>query len=996
MTVATAFEAYAIPPPRLTATEAGSIARRIFGVSGPVVRLDSHQDLNFLVDGRWVLKVANPHFGRHVLELQNAAMARLAAAGLPFAVPEVRPGRDGTEIVEVQREHERLHVRLLTYVSGTPLAARGHLAAVTRTALGGVGGHTTRVLRSLEPPAAERYLQWDVRHASAVVAALARHVRDPSLAALVARAMAVHDAEMQQLRDKLPIQLIHGDVTRYNVLGQADESGRLAITGVIDFGDVSRTYRVAEAAIAAASAADAADDELQAIVDVVAGFHPVAPLAAAEADAVYPLTIARVAIAAVSGSQQAILDPDNAYVADSLRVTSQTLRRLLEIPPALARTACRRTCGHGPDERLRAARAAYGSAVPRVTPVVDLRGRAPTVVDLSAAGESFAPGQWAASDAIERALEPVAGSIALGRYGEARLAPPVTERGEPLDEGAGVSALSMKAPASLHLGIDIFVAADEPVRAPLAAIVERREPEEVTLRCAGSTDGTSFWVRLAGIVPAVAGGARVQQGEIVGAVASARRWRPAHVHVQVGLELIDRLPGRVSCAHAESWRLICPDPAMLVGIGRNLQAPDHDPIQLRAARERRVARAQRLYYQRPPEIVRGWRAHLYDGDGRAYLDMVNNVASIGHSHPRIAAAAERALRRLNTNSRFLYAGMEQLAERLTDLLPAPLSMVFFVNSGSEANDLALRLARGYTRRADVIAIEGAYHGWTTATAAISTTPFDTPHVEVPPGVRIVPAPNSYRGRYRDHDPDPAARYADHVRISSADAAAFICEPQLGNAGGVLPPAGYLAAAYRHIRAAGGVCIADEVQVGYARSGRTFWAFEGQQVIPDIVTIAKPAGNGYPLGVVVTTAEIAEGLRPRTSFFSSTAGSPLSCEIGLAVLDVIRDEGLQAHAEFVGERLRAGFSDLKRRHELIGAVHGTGLYQGIELVRDHATLEPARPEAYAICERMRELGVIVQPTGDHENVLKVKPPLCLTVDDADFFLETLDTVLTDGW
>ena len=199
-----------------------------------------------------------------------------------------------------------------------------------------------------------------------------------------------------------------------------------------------------------------------------------------------------------------------------------------------------------------------------------------------------------------------------------------------------------------------------------------------------------------------------------------------------------------------------------------------------------------------------------------------------------------------------------------------------------------------------------------------------------------------------------------------------------------------------MRAAGGVCIADEVQVGYARLGRWFWAFEQQAVVPDIVTIAKPAGNGHPLGAVITTPEIAAGLRPRRSFFSSPGGSPLSCEIGLAVLDTLRDEGLQANARDVGDRLRARLEALMTAHPLIGAVHGTGLHLGVELVRDRATKEPATEEAAALCERMLELGVIVQPTGDHANVLKVKPPLCIGARDADGFAGALDRVLREGW
>ena len=234
------------------------------------------------------------------------------------------------------------------------------------------------------------------------------------------------------------------------------------------------------------------------------------------------------------------------------------------------------------------------------------------------------------------------------------------------------------------------------------------------------------------------------------------------------------------------------------------------------------------------------------------------------------------------------------------------------------------------------------------------------------------------------------------RDAAEEAAAFICEPVLGNAGGVLAPPGYLEHAFRYVRDAGGVCIADEVQVGYGRLGEWFWAFQQQGVVPDIVTIAKATGNGHPVGAVITTEPIAAAFHRNAGFFSSVGGSPLSCEIGIAVLDAIRDEGLQENAARVGSHLRGRLLELAQRHPLIGAVHGSGLYLGAELVRDRGTATPAPAEAYALCERMRELGVIVQPTGDHENVLKIKPPLCLELEDADMFADTLDRVLTDGW
>jgi 4-aminobutyrate aminotransferase-like enzyme len=408
---------------------------------------------------------------------------------------------------------------------------------------------------------------------------------------------------------------------------------------------------------------------------------------------------------------------------------------------------------------------------------------------------------------------------------------------------------------------------------------------------------------------------------------------------------------------------------------------------------------QEHYYQNPPEIERGWRRHLFDTDGRAYLDMLNNVSILGHGEPRLAAATYRQWRLLNTNSRFNYSTIVEYSERLAALAPDPLDTVFLVNSGTEAVDLALRLAWSKTGRRDIVAVQEAYHGWSDATDAISTSVADNPNALTtrPPWVHTVAAPNSYRGQYRGAD---ASRYADDA-TSEIDAlahsgrppAAFVGEAFYGNAGGIALPDGYLDQVYGSIRKYGGVCIADEVQVGFGRLGRFFWGFEQQRVIPDIVTVAKAIGNGHPLGAVITTREIAEAYRSQGYFFSSAGGSPVSSQIGLVVLDVLASDELQRNAEVVGRHLRAALLELGERHELIGAVHGLGLYIGVELVRDRLTLEPADTETSAICERLLQLGVVLQPTSDRMCVLKIKPPLGLTIVEADFFVAMLDRALS---
>ena len=341
--------------------------------------------------------------------------------------------------------------------------------------------------------------------------------------------------------------------------------------------------------------------------------------------------------------------------------------------------------------------------------------------------------------------------------------------------------------------------------------------------------------------------------------------------------------------------------------------------------------------------------------------------------------------------------MTEYAARLAALLPAGLDRVFLVNSGSEACDLALQLARVHTGRRGVVALEGAYHGWTSAVFELCTGPDNPVWPDTkPPFVHVAAQPDPYRGRHGDD----AAAYVRSVVDACAEAgadggpAAFISEPLLGNQGAVTPPAGFLRGAYAAARAAGAICIADEIQVGYGRTGEHFWAFEREGVVPDIVATAKATGNGHPIGAVVCRAEIADALGRRAAFFSSTGGGPVSCEVGLAVLDVIADEGLQDNAARVGTALNAALTALMDEHALIGTVHGRGLYQGIDLVADRESRAPAPAQARWLCERMRELGIVDQPTGDHGNVLKVKPPLCLSESDAERFVAVLDRALSE--
>jgi 4-aminobutyrate aminotransferase-like enzyme/Ser/Thr protein kinase RdoA (MazF antagonist) len=424
--------------------------------------------------------------------------------------------------------------------------------------------------------------------------------------------------------------------------------------------------------------------------------------------------------------------------------------------------------------------------------------------------------------------------------------------------------------------------------------------------------------------------------------------------------------------------------------------------ELLSARQKHLGSSLSISYQSPLQIVSGSRQYLYDAGGSRYLDCVNNVAHVGHSHPYVVRAAAEQMAILNTNTRYLHENLIDYCERLTATLPDSLSVVYLVCSGSEANELALRLARAHTGRNEVIVVEAAYHGNTSAMIDISPYKFEGRGGNgPPPWVHKASMPDVYRGKYRG--PDAGKLYANEVGMAArqiAEAghgpAAFFCESALGCGGQIMLPAEYLREAYHAVRDAGGVCVADEVQTGFGRAGMHFWMFETQGVVPDIVTLGKPIGNGHPLGAVITTPEIAESFANGMEYFNTFGGNPVSCAVGLAVLDVIRDEELQENALEVGEYLMQALRELQSQHRLIGEVRGLGLFIGIELVRDRETLEPADIEASQVVERMKERGVLLSTDGPFHNVIKIKPPLVFSKADADLLVSRLDAVLREDF
>lgn len=948
MSVDNPFAGHQLVSPTLSFETAARVLAERYGRAGPLKSLGSHQDQNFLADcpdGRFVLKISNPGFTRVGLEAQNAAMLHLAGKDIDFRVPVPLADINGDLIGQIDDQGRTFDVRLVTFLDGSPLSEFDYLAPAVLQRHGALAAKAAHALSDFEHEGLDRVLQWDCRRAGEVVDALVDHVveaeRRQQIRSETDRAMAALGAVDASLR----LGVVHADATDVNVVATVGADGRPIPDGLIDFGDMLNTWIVSDVAVAAVSlVVHDLERPVHVVSEIAKGFHSAYPLTEAEAGALWPMVIARAAACCVSSEQQALMEPHNDYAQESRESDWRIWDAIRFIPWSLARAVIQHHLGLRP--RVEVDTSSWA-------PVVQLPADVP-ILDQSVTGDpTLAPDE-----------------IALGRYFEGR----ITDRGQ----------------AAVTTGAETFLPEGSRVLAPTSGHVLRADDDTVHF-VAGSVG-----VVLHGLAPSVQAGVAVQQGTLLGTVSGVAA---APTVAQLVVDADVNPPFLVD--PASGWHLLALDPSPLIGVDvvdRRSSAED-----LIARRDAVLATAQEHYYDNPPRIERGTRQFLFDSHGRRYLDMVNNVTILGHSHPAVHDAVERQLRLINTNSRFNYETMVNLAEQISALLPGSLDTVFLVSTGSEANEVALRLVRAATEAKDIVAVKSAYHGWTTATDEISTSIADNPAAVAnrPEWIHVIDSPNPYRGAHRGA---AAGKYAseavaelDAIADAGRKIAAFVAEPVYGNAGGMLLPDGYLEAVYEKVRALGGLCVSDEVQVGYGRLGHHFWGFEQQGVTPDVVTMAKCTGNGIPVGAVVTTRAIADALRDAEgSFFSSMGGSPVGAAAGLAVLETMRRESLQHNAAVVGDHMKERLEGLKSRHPMIGIVHGMGLYLGIELVQDRETLEPATHQALAICDRMLELGVIVQPTSDHMNVLKVKPPLCIDVDSADFFVDALDRTLTEGW
>ena len=1001
------------PAPRFSMADAEKLGEQLFNVTGTAAPLDGERDRNYRLQtgtgAGWILKVVNSTEPRVESEFQAAILSHLASYSPELTVPSLKKSLTGDFLASVVAPSGETHaVRMVSWLHGTPLAEVPRTFELMRS-LGQSFGDIDRALQGFIHPGAVRDLDWDLRHAARSRSRL-HFIKDPARRAILERFIDRFEHSVQPRLARLRTQVIHNDGNDWNIL--VDPQNPQKVSGIIDFGDAVHTILIAEVAITCAYSILDMEDPVGAAAALTAGFHEKYPLQPQELDVLFNLIAMRLVTSVTLSALRCGQTEDNPYLAISEAPAWRLLERMDRMNPRLATAILRKACGFDAIEGAGAVRRWMGENSKSFADIVH-----PSAATMNKAIAPFADAShvMTIASAEQRPAEAArwwnefsAGHkvpLGIGPWGEARTIYTDTAFESRFIEGQR---------RIIHVGVDLLMPAGTPLYTPVAGVVRSVEVEGDPLGYGGlimlehSPEACPPFLTLWGhmaheALARLKPGDRLEAGALVGYMGTDAEnggWIP-HVHFQMstdtGLQASEFI-GVGERAYLEVWADVFPDPSALAGIPPETYSQDgRSKAEIVAKRKELLLPNLSISYSDPIKFVRGDGVWLIDNFGRAYLDCFNNVCHLGHSHPDVVQALSQQAARLNTNTRYLHDNIVEYAERLTATLPEGLAVASFGCSGSEANSLMLRMARNHTGRNDAIVLDWAYHG--TTQELIDLSPYKYKRKAGKGRAEHVfeaVVPDAYRAAadwpFEELGKRFAESVADQIEIMRKQGRApafFLAESIPSVAGQLFFPENYLKEVYAMVRAEGGLCLADEVQVGFGRVGSHWWAFETQGVVPDAVSMGKPIGNGHPMSAVVTTREIADSFNNGMEYFNTFAGSPVSCAIGLSVLDVIERDNLKLNALTMGNYLLDGFRKLQLRYEAIGDVRGQGLFLGIELVTDRKTRVPATALARKVADGARERGILIGTEGPHDNVLKMRPAMIFSQTNADFLLEVLD-------
>jgi 4-aminobutyrate aminotransferase-like enzyme/Ser/Thr protein kinase RdoA (MazF antagonist) len=1006
---------------KTTPQEAENILHELYFIKGTATSLPGEIDFNFRIRTEdsegFILKVSRPNEDEGYLNFQQEILLHLEKTE---TTTRIIKDKDGKSISEYRDEAGNIRkVRLLPWISGRVWSSVNPQLDDLRYSLGEQCGLLTQALTGFDHPKAHRELQWD----SAQSLWTKKHLNlfDQEEKEILTAFQNRFEAAWEPY-DNLRKAVVQNDANDNNCIVSMSLVNS-SVKAIIDFGDAIYTQIINDLANACAYAIMNHPDPLAAALPIVKGYHSKFPLKVNELEHLYNAIAMRLVISVTKSAINKNKEPNNEYLLISEKPAWELLKKWSNVNAEFANYSFRNTCGfkpHPSEETFKkwveTKSLNFSDLFPSyLSSEASTKGNKTEEIELL---DLKVSSTWMGSKTdfndlelfqfkIDQLQKKNPTKLIAGGYCEPR----------PLYTSTAYDKEGNNGPESrtYHLGIDFWLAEGTPVHALFdgeifTATNDAGYKEYGGLIILKHTENNLIFYTLHGhlsaaSVQAFKVGDKIKKGDCLGYLGSPQEngvWVP-HLHFQLMLSMLDfslDFPGVTYANQLEVWKSICPDPNLLFKNKNLVTQYSQSEKELIAFRKNHLGKSLSLSYKKPLHIVRGEGVYLIDTDGRKYLDTINNVNHVGHQHPKVVAAGQKQMALLTTNTRYLHEEIIAYSEALLKKLPKELSVLHIVNSGSEANELALRMAKAYTGQTDMLAIEVGYHGNTNAAIDVSSYKFDGKGGKgKPENTHILPLPDPYRGRHTGDNcgityADYAKKHIEHLKIVGKEIAGFIGESMISCGGQIVPPKNYFKEVYKHVREAGGICIADEVQTGFGRMGKSFWAFELYDVIPDIVTMGKPVGNGHPIAIVACTKEVAEKFSNGMEFFNTFGGNPISCAIGRAVLEVIEEEKLQQNALEVGEFLKAELKKLQLEFPIIGDVRGEGLFLGFEL--NTSEKEPLAEHASYLANRMKTLGILLSTDGPDYNVFKIKPPMVFSKENAKELIFRLKTVFAEDF
>ena len=997
---------------KISTNEAETIAKELFNLSGEAVALDGEADFNFKIqttNKNYLLKISRPAENLDYVDFQSKLLQH-AATKNAMEIPEIILDLHGSAISKVKDENgeDRL-VRLASWIEGRLWSSVNPITNTLLHSLGEYAGLLAEGLQDFEHHFAERYLEWDISNAIWCKEKL--NMFEGTQKNILSTFLTAFE-QIQPAHTEFRKSVIHNDVNDNNILVE-NELINPSVLSIIDYGDAVKTQTINDVAITLAYAIMHKEDPIAAAVEVVKGYHKQFPLLEEELAVLHVLVAMRLTITVTKSAMNKIAEPENEYHQISEKPAWKALEKWIAIHPELAAYHFRKACGFDAHPNLKSFKSFCSDnqcSLKELLPSINFEKveNIDMSVGSTSLGHEFEYNDLDLSNfKMAQRSKNAPTCLFAGGYAETR--PFYCTSAYEVEGNCGPEY------RTVHLGIDFCLTDQTPLHAFCDAEVHSVHDNNYdqdygpTIILKHLLEEGKFFYSLFGhlsrdSLTRLQKGDVLKRGDLIGHIGTYEEnggWVP-HLHFQLMLSMFDdvaNFPGVATPNSIPVWKEICPDPALLFKELIPASTPTRQE-ELLTYRKQHAGKSLSVSYDQPLHMVRGVGVHLMDATGRRYLDTVNNVAHVGHEHPRIVKAGRKQMALLNTNTRYLHEALNNFTKELLSTLPDELSVVHFVNSGSEANELAMRMCRTVTKQKDMIAVEAGYHGNTQGCIDISSYKFDGEGgAGAPEHTHIVPLPDSFRGIYRGNE--ESQKYAAHIqeqvnniKAKGRNVAGFICESIISCGGQIELPDNYLKTAYAAVRNEGGVCIADEVQVGIGRVGTHYWGFQLHDVIPDIVTIGKPLGNGHPLAAVICTQDIAEGFANGMEYFNTFGGNPVSCSIGLEVLRVVRDENLQKNAFTVGTYLKDSLRQLSSQFPILQDIRGQGLFLGFELADKDK--KPLPKKAAYLSGRMKEFGILMCTDGKDNNAIKIKPPLVFSIENADELVSRIKTILNEDF